>query len=63
MQMQDTSLRSAQWEGSTVGKPTATFYSLLGYLGIFSYFYPLFPSLSQAASVHHTAPAALTGES
>ena len=59
----DISLGVNSEEGSAVGKQTATFYSLLGYLVIFSYFYPLFPSLSQAASVHHTAPAALTGES
>ena len=50
-------------DGSTAGRQTATVYSLLRYLGIFSYFYPLVPTLSPAASVHHTAPAALAGES
>ena len=49
-------------DGSTAGRQTATVYSLLRYLGIFSYFYPLVPTLSPAASVHHTAPAALAGE-
>ena len=38
-------------------------YSLLGCLGMFSYLYPLFPSLSQADGVAHATPAALAGES
>ena len=60
MQMQDTSVGVNSGGGGALLEDS---YSLLGYLGMFSCLYPLFPSLSQADGVDHETPAALAGES